>query len=352
MPSPSASCGEVAVGDEGVAQRLLLLLGEGQQGRLADGAGLDAARHGVVAAERGPAGGGLRQHRDRGETLQHRDVGRRLGRGRERQEAQPNARLSLSMAVMGSSSAAPAATRAASGHSAPGVQRAGARRGPSDDEAAPWGGSGIAGSGRAPAITCAWRAPCPSCSCALDEWPWASSACFLAAVWSPLSWCSAAVRCDLAGPSRGARRPRDVRLSACDPPVLCRPKGLHRTRAGCVKFRRVRAGRASGAAVGPVEPQERGADACDPPGLPCAQAYEAHGRAPPRGARAAPPGPVRGGRIRRPKVRGQGRGRRHEAERAELDPELQHHVMRVEADECGAVGRRWAAVRPRSGGDA
>ena len=38
-----------------------------------------------------------------------------------------------------------------------------------------------------------------------------------------------------------------------------------------------------------------------------------------------------------------------EPERAELDPELQHHVMRVEADDVGAVGRRWAAVRPRSG---
>ena len=36
--------GKVAVGDEGVAQSLLLLFGEGQEGRLANRAGLDFRR--------------------------------------------------------------------------------------------------------------------------------------------------------------------------------------------------------------------------------------------------------------------------------------------------------------------
>jgi hypothetical protein len=48
--------GEIAVGDEGVAQRLLLLFRERQQGGLPDDSRLDSAGHGEVGGQGGLAG--------------------------------------------------------------------------------------------------------------------------------------------------------------------------------------------------------------------------------------------------------------------------------------------------------
>ena len=49
---PVGEIGEIAVGDEGVLERLLLLIGKGQKRRLPDGAGLDAAGDGEVRGQR------------------------------------------------------------------------------------------------------------------------------------------------------------------------------------------------------------------------------------------------------------------------------------------------------------
>ena len=54
---PVGEFGEIAAGDEDVPQRLLLLLGQRQQARPSQRAGLDAAGDGEVGGERRLAGG-------------------------------------------------------------------------------------------------------------------------------------------------------------------------------------------------------------------------------------------------------------------------------------------------------
>ena len=70
--------GQIAVGDEGVAQRLLLLFGERQQGGLPDDARLDPAGDGVVRGQGRLAGRAAQKGGDRREAAQDGHVGRRL----------------------------------------------------------------------------------------------------------------------------------------------------------------------------------------------------------------------------------------------------------------------------------
>ena len=74
---------EIAVGDEGVAQSLLLLFGERQQSRLANGARLDPAGDGEVGGERRPAVRRAGKRGDRSKPLKdgHVGCGLRVGPG-------------------------------------------------------------------------------------------------------------------------------------------------------------------------------------------------------------------------------------------------------------------------------
>ena len=75
--------GEIAVGDEGVAQRLLLLFRERQQGGLPNGARLDPAGDGEVGGQSGVAGRAVRKGGDRRQALENRQIlrGLRVGPG-------------------------------------------------------------------------------------------------------------------------------------------------------------------------------------------------------------------------------------------------------------------------------
>ena len=81
---------EIGIGDEGVAKRLLLLFGEGQQSGLADGARLNSASDGIVRSQSGLAGVGFGQSGDRSEALQHRHVRWRLRVCRGEHERESN----------------------------------------------------------------------------------------------------------------------------------------------------------------------------------------------------------------------------------------------------------------------
>ena len=79
---PVGQLDEIAVGDEGVAQSLLLLFRERQQSRLANGAGLDSAGDGEVGAQRRHSVYGLREGGDRSQALESGHVGHALRVGR------------------------------------------------------------------------------------------------------------------------------------------------------------------------------------------------------------------------------------------------------------------------------
>ncbi len=70
--------GEIAVGDEGVAQSLLLLFGEGHEGRLANRARLDSPGDGEVRGERSLAIRGVGKSGDWSEAFEGGHVGRGL----------------------------------------------------------------------------------------------------------------------------------------------------------------------------------------------------------------------------------------------------------------------------------
>src|SRR6185437_4656083 len=69
---------EIAVGDERVAQSLLLLFGERQQRRLANDAGLDSAGDGEVGGQSRPAVWRAGKSGDWSQALEDRHVGQAL----------------------------------------------------------------------------------------------------------------------------------------------------------------------------------------------------------------------------------------------------------------------------------
>ena len=71
---PVGEIGEIAAGDEDVFQRLLLLVGEGQQARPPQSAGLDAAGDGEIGGERRLAGGRVGQGRERRQALERCEI--------------------------------------------------------------------------------------------------------------------------------------------------------------------------------------------------------------------------------------------------------------------------------------
>ena len=93
--------GQIAVGDKGVAKRLLLLFGERQQGGLPYDSSLDSAGDGVVGGQRGPAVRAARQGGDRGQASESGHVGRALRVGRD--DAHRQARQGLSRILLCSS---------------------------------------------------------------------------------------------------------------------------------------------------------------------------------------------------------------------------------------------------------
>ena len=79
---PVGQLDEIAVGDEGVAQSLLLLLREWQQRRLANSAGLDSASDSEVRAQRRHALWGFREGGDWSQAFEGGHVGHALRVGR------------------------------------------------------------------------------------------------------------------------------------------------------------------------------------------------------------------------------------------------------------------------------
>ena len=76
---PVGEFGQVAIGDESVPERQLLLVGKWQERRLPNGAGLDPSRDGEIRPEGRSPGRRFRQQGDGCQPFQDRHVGGRLG---------------------------------------------------------------------------------------------------------------------------------------------------------------------------------------------------------------------------------------------------------------------------------